>query len=316
MIRLGMIGTGRIARRFVPEAETVSGIQLCCVYNPHFKSAKAFAEEFSILLFTDRLEELAEACDAVYIAAPHQTHFEYARFLLEKGKHVLCEKPLCLEERQARELFDLADKHSCILMEAIKTACCPGFLSMMETAAGGLIGEIRDVESCFTRLTDRNTREFLDLTFGGSLTEFGSYTLLPVIRLMGTGFRKVIFQSVCDGNGIDEYTKTCLEYERGMGLSKTGLAVKSEGQLVIAGTKGYILSESPWWLTRKFEVRFEDPSVIQEHVFSFEGQGLRYEVEAFRRAICGECSPGGPTREESIALAGIMERFLSERQRA
>ena len=65
--------------------------------------------------------------DAVYIAAPHETHYDYARQALSAGKHVLCEKPMCLEGAQAKELFQLARKRHLILMEASKTAYCPGF---------------------------------------------------------------------------------------------------------------------------------------------------------------------------------------------
>ena len=314
-MKIGMIGTGRIATRFMPEIRVVEGIEVSAVYNPHRGSAEKFASANGIRFWTDDLEMFEKEVEAVYIASPHQTHYEYARKMLESGKHVLCEKPLCLERSQTEELYALADKNGLILMEAIKTAYCPGFLELTRIAGSGVIGEIKDVEACFTRLTPKETREFQDIAYGGSFTEFGSYVLLPVIKLLGTECRDISFRSFCDENGVDWYTKGFLLYDSAMAAVKTGLLVKSEGQLLISGTKGYILAESPWWLTRKFEVRYEDPNKREVYTFPFEGQGLRYEIEAFKKCIENECKEiMNVTPQESATLAGIMEDFLQKRK--
>ena len=92
-MRIGIIGTGRITQRFVPEARTVEGIQLSAVYNPRATSAKAFALEMEIPFATNKIEEFLEVVDAVYIASPHDSHAGYAKQMLQAGKHVLCEKP-------------------------------------------------------------------------------------------------------------------------------------------------------------------------------------------------------------------------------
>lgn len=315
MVKVGIIGTGRIAHRFVPEAAYVNGMEIQCVYNPHIRSAEAFAKQFMLPAYTDNLEKLTGMVDAVYIASPHSTHYDYVRTLLLKHKHVLCEKPLCFSEEQAGKLYELAKKMNCVFMEAIKTAYCPGFIAMMDMAVSGKIGEIRDVEACFTRLTDGGTREWTDDVFGGSFTEFGSYVLLPIIKLLGTGYQSVHFHSLCLEHGVDEYTKAYLGYKNGMALTKTGLGVKSEGQLVVAGTEGYILAPSPWWLTREFEIRYEDSKRKEVYRYPFEGQGLRYEIEAFHNAIIGAPFPGGMKEEESVAIAGVMECFLRKRNR-
>lgn len=123
--------------------------------------------------------------DAVYIASPHDTHYAYTKTALEKGKHVLCEKPFVLQKSQAEELFEIAEENHCVLMEAIKTAYCPGFNQVITVAKSGVIGQIRDVEASFSRLTPPEMRERSDVRYGGSFTEFGSYTLLPVVKLMG-----------------------------------------------------------------------------------------------------------------------------------
>ena len=101
-----------------------------------------------------------------------------------------------------------------------------------------------------------------------------------------------------------------------MALSKSGVGVKSEGQLVIAGTKGYILAESPWWLTQSFEVRYEDPTKRDKYFVKFLGQGLRYEISDFVYVIHGNEGRGYKfTQEESIAMAGIMEEFIAKRRK-
>ncbi len=92
--------------------------------------------------------------------------------------------------------------------------------------------------------------------------------------------------------------------------------MKSEGQLIIAGTEGYILAKSPWWLTQSYEVRHEDPNKREEHFITFLGTGLRYEVSAFISRIYGNYSAHAMlTDRESIAMAGVMERFLKTRKK-
>lgn len=313
-MKVGIIGTGRIARRFVPEAWKVEDIYIGSIYNPNRESAAKFAKEFKISHYTDKLEDFFQSVEAVYIASPHSTHFEYAKESLERGKHVLCEKPFCFEKKQAEELFGIAKKNSVIIMEAIKTAYCPGFCALVEIAQSGIIGEIRDVEACFTRLTPKDTREFRDLHYGGSFTEFGSYVILPVLKLMGLNYQEVRFQSLYAENGIDEYTKAYFTYKKGMATIKTGLSVKSEGQLIVAGTKGYILAESPWWLTKKFEVKYEEPGKRDVYTFPFEEQGLRYEIKAFRDCIKSDIyGVRGVSSQETIAMAEIMEDFLKKK---
>lgn len=316
IIRIGVIGTGRIAERFVPEAKYVSGVTIHSVFNPHLENARRFADRFQLDSYVDDIECFLESVEAVYIASPHETHYEYAKIALMHHKHVLCEKPMAFKKSQAEELFELARKNNCILLEAIKTAYCPGFTQLISIARSGVIGAIRDVEACFTRLTPSHVREMTDEKYGGGFTEFGSHTLLPIFKLMGADYEEVRFDSILAENGIDLYTKASFRYKNGFALSKSGVGVKSEGQLVIAGTKGYILAESPWWLTQSFEVRFEDPNKVEKHFVKFLGQGLRYEISDFAYMISGHDGRAYKfTEEESVAMAGVMERFLEERVR-
>lgn len=313
--RIGIIGTGRIANRFVPEAKLVSGVNTQCVYNPHRESAERFAQKWIMEAYTD-LEQFYNAVDVVYIASPHETHYEYIKSALEHGKHVLCEKPMVLNRRQAEELFQYAKERGLVLFEGIKTAYCPGFNKLLGIACSGMIGSVRNVEACFTKLEDTESRELTDRIYGGSFTELGSYCLLPILKLFGKDFDDIRFDSIRGENGLDLFTKVSLTYPTGVATATCGLGVKSEGRLLVSGTKGYLVAEAPWWKTGYFEVHYENPGEVEKYSERFLGDGLRYEISDFLSMINGyDKSSFKLPRGESIALAGIMERFLEENGR-
>lgn len=319
MIKIGIIGTGRIAHRFVSEIESIEGIRVTVVYNPNLDSAKAFSERFQIGKYTSQLEEMCKDVDSVYIASPHKTHYKYVKYMLQHNKHVLSEKPMVCQKGQAVELFSLAKRNNCVLLEGIKTAFYPEFNEMIKMVKQGVIGDVKDIEACFSRLTPTNLREMTDEVYGGSFTEFGSYTLLPILRLLGTSIKGIDFKSICDGNGVDTYTKVFFEYDGKFALSKTGLAVKSEGQLIISGTRGYILVKSPWWFMREFEVCYEDIAQNKVYAYPHKLRGLHHEIEAFKLAIEEKVYGitgkrfAGVAEAESICMAEVMESFLTQR---
>lgn len=334
-LRIGMIGTGRITQRFVYDYKEVPGIALTAVYNPHEGSAGRFVEAHH-LEGTEAFDDLSAfwlKVDAVYIASPHETHYDYAGRALSAGKHVLCEKPMCLEGAQAKELFQLARKNHLVLMEAIKTAYCPGFQGILELIGNGKIGTVHDVEACFTRIGNAPLRETWDPDCGGSYTEFGTYSLLPIVKLLGTDNKESHYWSLPAETGVDSYTKGTIIYDHAIATAKTGIGVKSEGQLVIAGSIGYILVPSPWWLTKHVEVHYEDPKHVEIYDYPYEGSGLRYEITSFvKRILAMEEMQGkqaeddkksdaiwdslmkkeGVTPEESIWLAHQMESFRKQ----
>lgn len=315
IIRIGIVGTGRIAGRFPKEVVYVSGVAVTGVFNPHGDHAREYAEANQLSFWEDDYDRFLGHVDAVYVASPHETHYNYTKRALAVGKHVLCEKPLALCRTEAEELFALAKAKHCVLMEAIKTAYCPGFNQLVTVAKSGVIGTIRDVEASFSRLTPPEKRERKDIRYGGAFTEFGSHTLLPIVKLMGKDIRDVRFDSIRDENGVDLYTKAAFTFDSGFGMSKTGVGVKTEGQLLIAGTEGYILVKSPWWLTQTFEVRHEDANQKETYSSTFLGYGLRYEIADFAKAIREEGHVQYKlSGEESIVMAGVMEKFLRERE--
>jgi glycerol-3-phosphate cytidylyltransferase len=316
--KVGIVGTGRIARRFLAETRYTSGLTVMSAYNPDKKSAEAFKKdcgEYDINIETENYEAFLEGVDAVYIASTHETHYKYAKAALNAGKHVLCEKPLAFTKAESEELYELAAQKAVVLMEAIKAAYCPGFQQLLNVIQSGKIGEIRDVEACFSRIARVESRERTDVRYGGAFLEYGGNTLMPIIKILGKDYESVSFDSIDNELGTDDYTKIQIRYKDAMATAKVGMAVKSEGQLVVAGTKGYVIAQSPWWLTQKFDVRYEDETKIEHYEPKFIGDGLRYEICEFLGKIHGTGEKSYKlTAGESIAITGIVEEFVRMRK--
>ena len=222
-----------------------------------------------------------------------------------------------LQRKQAEEVFAEAKEKGLLLFEGIKTAYCPGFQKLLGIACSGIIGTIRNVEACFTKLESPTSRELTDRRFGGSFRELGSYVMLPILKLYGTEYKKIEFDSIRDENGLDLFTRVSLRYATGIATATCGLGVKSEGRLLISGTLGYIIVEAPWWKTSYFEVHYEDAGRVDKYSEIFLGDGLRYEISDFVALLNHhEKNAFKLTRGESIALSGIMERFAEGEQLA
>lgn len=310
-IRVGVIGCGRVANRFPAEASVVSGIVMCAAYDSDFNKACKFIAEHNLKSCSRDIEDFYEDIDAVYIATPHLSHYKLIKNSLEKGKHVLCETPMVLKEEEARELFTLAESRALILMEANKTAHCPAFNHLMVMIKSGVIGEVVDVEASLSKLwdDDMTLREFDPKQAGGSMYELGSYPLLPIFKLMGTEYENLNFYSRIQNN-VDMYTKGVLRYPKSVCSFKVGLGVKTEGNLIISGTKGYAYVPAPWWKTDYFELRYEDQNENKKFFYKWDSFGLRYEIQEFISCIINKrFSTSRLRRRESIAMAGVMEKF-------
>jgi len=312
IIRLGLVGAGRIANKFIPESKYVSGIEVVGVYTPNLESAKNFSKKYELEFYTEDYEELIEKVDAVYIAAPNKYHYSLSKKAILSKKHVLCEKPIVLKKEELKELFDLADENNVVIMEAIKTVYSPGFQRLVEIAKSGLIGEIKDVEACFTKLSFGNIRE-LNIDDGGSVNELGTYPLAGIVKLLGKPEKVEYISNIV--NGIDGYTKIFLKYENAIATAKIGLKVKSEGGMHIVGTKGYIKVTEPWWLTKEFEIFYEDSNKNKKFFYKFDGDGLRYETAKFVKIIKNKQKESWKfRRENSLIISKILEDYHKRKE--
>ncbi len=308
VVRIGVVGSGRIARRFVPESGVVDGARVVAVYNPVEREAAAFASEFGISHFSDYGAFLKEV-DAVYIASPHLSHYEYAKCALLAGRHVLCEVPMVLSGQEARELFELAERENRVLLEANKTAFCPAFGHVVTLVKSGVVGDVVDVRASLSKMVPAPTRELDADQTGGAMNEHASLTLLPVVKILGRDFCDIRFHSKMENN-VDVYTKAVVNFPHATSSVTLGVGVKTEGDLVVSGTKGYVYVPAPWWLTDYFEIRYEDSVKNKKYFYSYDGEGLRYEIQEFVSMIVnGRRGSYKMKREECIAIADIIEQY-------
>lgn len=310
-VRIGVIGTGSIARRFVPEASFVSGNEISAAYNPDTEACRDFCRTFGIGTAASSLEELLANCDAVYVASPHYTHFEYAKAALEAGKDVFCETPFVLHLAEAKELYAIAEAKRRTLMVAHKTAYCPAFRHLVTMLKSGVIGKIVDINASVTTLTDERSVKLDHNRFGGSMNENACFPLLPILKLLGQDVRNINFYSIMK-NDVDMYTKAVFRYDNATASFQVGLGAKTEGNMVISGTKGYIYVPAPWWKTDYFEQCFEDQNLNRKCFFPFMGEGLRYEIREFISHILNpDQSLYLLTKEEILKMTQIQEDYIN-----
>lgn len=314
-VRVGIIGCGRVAKRFPAEADVVNGVNIVAAYDIDKAAACALVSDVKNAKLCTSVEELFQVVDAVYIATPHLLHYSYIKEAILAGKHVLCETPLVLKGDEARELFALAEEKGVILMEANKTAHCPAFNHLIVMIKSGVIGDVVDIEASLSKLWNeqKNLRELDSTQAGGSLYELGSYSLLPIIKLLGCQYENLNLYSRMK-DGVDMYTKGVMRYPHAMCSFKVGLGVKTEGNLVISGTKGYAYVPAPWWKTDYFELRYEDQNKNQKFFYKWDGAGLRYEIQEFISCILNKrFSTSRLRRRESICMAEVMEQFTDRK---
>ena len=310
VVRIGIIGTGSIARRFVPESRNVNSVAISAVYNPDIDEAALFANALDVPVVARSVEELFENCDSVYIASPHYTHYEYSKAALLAGKNVLSESPFVFEEAQAEELYRLAEEKNLILMVALKTAYCPAFVHLISLLKSGVIGEIVEVNASTTTLTDEKSAKLDSTRYGGSMSENACFPLVPIFKLLGTDYRNINFYSKMK-NGVDMYTKAVFRYDHAVASFQVGLGVKTEGSMTIAGTKGYVYVPAPWWKTDYFEVRYEDQNQNKKYFYPFAGEGLRYEIKDFVSAILAKGYHfSRVSKKENLMMARVQEQYL------
>ncbi len=314
-VAVGIIGCGRVANRFPSEASIVTGIKITAAYDIDYDKTTKYVGVHQNIKACKTVDELFDMVDAVYIATPHLTHYEYIKEALNRKKHVLAETPMVLRVDRAKEIFALAEKQKCVLMEANKTAYCPAFNHLMVMIKSGVIGRVVDVEASLSKLWDDNLtlREFDSKQAGGSFYELGSYPLLPILRLCSIDYEDINFYSQMKDD-VDMYTKGVLRFKNAIGSFKVGLGVKTEGNLVISGTKGYAYVPAPWWKTDYFELRYEDQNQNKKFFYQWDDAGLRYEIQEFISCIINHrFITSKLSQKESVTMAEIMQLFTERK---
>lgn len=307
-LRMGIVGQAPYWAKFVDECSYVNGIQfsgICASRDDmDFIRKQALDKQINIPLLTEDYDRLLKKTDAVYIVSRPEQHYEEIRHALLQHKHVLCEAPITVNEEQTRELFELADREGCVLMEAIKTAYATAYERVLLVAKSGRIGKIISVDATCTSLSDGLGEAQTDLAKKwNSISAWRPTALLPVFQLLGTKYkaRTIVSKYIDAAKKYDGYTKIDFVYPSAVAPIRVGKAAKAEGELIITGENGYIYVPAPWWKTDYFEVRFENPQNNLRHFYQLDGEGIRYEVVAFARSI--ETKRNGAYIDEAVSLA-------------
>ncbi len=307
-LSVGIVGnTVNVLEKFVRESTYVNGIEIKGVCT---KITDEIPEELKKLeICTENFETLVKEVDALYLVTHPSEHYEQIKKALKMGKHILCEAPLSIKSEQCKELFDLAKENNCILMESIKTAYSLAFDRLILLVKSGAIGEVISVDAVCTSLEAYTKESIINEKKWGSMYSWGPYALLSVFSLLGTNYDRKIIQTRRLTDNYDLFTKIDLIYKNGVGTIKVGKGVKSEGDLVISGTKGYVYVPAPWWKMDYFEVRFENPQDNRRYFYQLDGEGIRYMIVSFLRSIQNGKSEGYVPSEITYKISEMMEEF-------
>lgn len=283
MISLGIIGDAPYLLKVIDEIKYVNGIKLAGVCT---SNSSGFNKKESILIIDD-YEKILESSDAVYIHSYPQLHFTQVKKALEKGKHVLCESPISLSLKEYTLLRSIAKENHCILMDAIRTAYSTAFSRLVLLVKAGKIGEILSVDATCTSLRPLEEEIELNSVYWNSMSAWGPTALLPVFQILGINYTNIEISSYTATNDKkhDIFSRITFTYSHAVASVKVGTGVKSEGELIISGTKGYIYVPAPWWKTDYFEIRYENPANNKRYFYQLDGEGICYELVSFVKAI-------------------------------
>ncbi len=287
-LRIGLAGSQLgFLEKFAKESRFVNGVQVEGIWTPEHQKGELPELLAALPVVTTDYEELIEAVDAVFIVSKPEKHYWQIKMALENGKHVLCESPLSMTMAEWDELTALAEERELVLMDAIRTAYSTAYYRMLLLVKSGRIGEVVSVDASCSSLRNTDLRSDELSNAWNSICAWGPNALLPVFQLLGTDYKdKQIISKIEEGTDhYDSFTKISFVYPHAVASVKVGMGVKTEGELVISGTTGYVYVPAPWWKTDYFEIRREDPAQNKRYFYQLDGEGFRYEIVSFVKAI-------------------------------
>ncbi len=312
MIKMGIIGAGRIAGFM---GETLQGMETVARYAiaaRDLERAKAFADQYGFEKAYGSYEEMLEdpSVDLVYVATPHSHHYDHVKLCLEHGKHVLCEKAFTVNEGQARELFAMAKEKGLLLTEAIWTRYMPMRRTLEEVLASGIIGTPHMLAANLSYIIDWKDRITKPELAGGALLDIGIYTLNFASMVFGDDIETITGTAVFNEYGMDMQENITLVYKDGrMAALNASARSLSDRRGIIYGDKGYIETENinncggikVFDTDRKLVAAYETPKQIT---------GYEYEVEACVHAIeHGELECPQMPHEETLRMLQWMDEL-------
>lgn len=254
-IRLGLIGCGGNMRNaHVPRFKNHRGLILAAVCDPFEDALKLIVEKYGspVPQFTDYKKMLnTVALDAVMISTPHNQHFPQAKLALEKGLHVLIEKPLVIESRHAKALLALSKKKKKILHVSYQRHHLAVYRHLRALIASGAIGAIKSFTGYVTQNWIRagGWRKDPVQSGGGMFMDTGSHLVAATMFLTGLEPLEVTAAVDFCGQPVDINTGVAIRCKGGaLGtLTTLGNALLHDEVMTIHGDKGTLgLHQHQW----------------------------------------------------------------------
>lgn len=282
-LRWGILGTGRIAKTFAEALAVLPEMELAAVGSRSAGAAKDFASKHKAARAHESYEALAKdpGVDAIYVATPHPFHAENAVLCLRAGKAVLVEKPFAMNERETKEVVDVARKEKRFLMEAMWTHFLPSIVRAEELVRKGAIGELLMVQADFGFRApfDARSRLFDPALGGGSLLDVGVYPVSLAIRLLGEP-AKIQSAAVLGASGVDEQASMILEYAGGrQALLASAIRTETSQAATLSGTEGRLRIEAPFWKSQRLTLKDETIDL------PFRGNGYTHQAIEVARCL-------------------------------
>jgi predicted dehydrogenase len=293
------------AQGSTPSTQTVRW----CVVGPGRagQKAQAYAAQFGAAHVLDSLDQLgAAAIDAVYVATHPDSHAEICIQAFEAGKHVLCEKPAAINERQLAQILAAAQRCDRLFMEAMKPPFFPLYCSLRRHLAAhpiGPIGFVRAGHADATRPPDYPL--FFPELAGGGIMGIGPYEAFLALDWLGP-LKRVQTMGRVGGSGLDMLALFQTEHERGMAQLHTGLDLLSRGDALLCGPRGYVLLHANWWNPTRATIHYLDGRKVELHEPCVAG-GFNYETGHFC-SLVREGRRESPVIPHSLSLG--MARLL------
>lgn len=317
-IRWGILGCGRIARKFASDLKYAADSEIVAAGSRSIESANAFADEFNIPHRHDSYEALVKnkEVDVIYIATPHNLHYENTLLCLNNNKAVLCEKPFAMNLTQAKVMIDLAREKKVFLMEALWTKFLPHYTLTKQLVKDGKIGNVKSmlVNFGFRPAAPVPKRLFDPALGGGTIMDIGIYNAFMAMSFLGNPDSIEATMTPAD-TGVDEQCAVLFKYKNGavaqlFSSFVSDLATEAD----ICGDKGRI----------RLATRFYEPSTTIEYYtdrpdsrkdIPFEKEdGFGYQYEA-RHVV--ECLQKGLTESpvmthgDTLDLMEVLDKIRS-----
>ncbi|XID90128.1 Gfo/Idh/MocA family protein [Paenibacillaceae bacterium WGS1546] len=313
MLRFGIIGTNWITDDFIDAARRNGDIELTAVYSRKEETARAFAEKHGIPRTYTDLERFAGDADmdAVYIASPNSLHAEQAILCMNRGKHVLCEKPLASNAREVRRMIEAARANGVLLMEAMKSTFTPTFRAIRDNLHK--IGTIRRYSGSYCQYSSRYDRykqgelpnAFNPAFSNGALMDLGVYCIYPLVVLFGAPERVQASAHLLD-SGSDGAGSLLLGYREMDAVVHYSKIVDAYASAEILGENGTIVFDK---ISRpdKAHIRYRDGST-EELTQPQEDNAMVYEVREFADLVrSGKRESDLNSHANSLAVIEVMD---------